>query len=488
MRKFLVVTLAIFIFQSAFSQKTYSEISIEIDRFLDTPIKRPAYIKLNKSVTTDLLEHLSLNKKLEFDSKLYRNCIPDTATIRRLLIRLPYFKNSSTGNKIKRDAIMSQYAFRKLLKKDFNKLILGNNEVSKLKKYASLDISQKPEFAFSPLILESDPKAELYRNIFSLNISGKLNPENFYNLSKLRDLTFGFSFNHILNWTNYRLTERAETIRDKYNCTFINKINSLAESSWEEFDILCNNLNCLSDHQKKEKSGELRKKLFNDYTDLEIEMLKEYWSTKNFWWYTLEGEFIIDKPKYIAVKDTIGGKFEPNEAEIFSPSLLGSINFFTQHAKKENSFFASLWGSVRQKHSLSEIIEPKSFQSFKKINESLNLVDDNEDIFITDFDELDKKFVFDFGIRLVGLVKIIKITHNNKRQFGLTFSFIRKGLVNKNELASLFRTEGGIIFPFRNADGETTFNMEIFRRWDRFSNFKADNEELWGARFNVPIN
>ena len=94
---------------------------------------------------------------------------------------------------------------------------------------------------------------------------------------------------------------------------------------------------------------------------------------------------------------------------------------------------------------------------------------------------------FPSGLRK-GMKDVSWITPSRKKQVGLSLAFSRKGLVNDEKFASLFRTELGIVIPFLKPDGKSTFNLEIFRRWDVFSNFENDNNKLWGVRFNVPIN
>ena len=134
---------------------------------------------------------------------------------------------------------------------------------------------------------------------------------------------------------------------------------------------------------------------------------------------------------------------------------------------------------------MSEIFEPDQFQSFAKINDSLFQQKGLKSVYITNFEAIKVKWVADFGARIVGMMDIS--SPSRTRQIGLSVSFNRKGLVGNGKSPSLFRTEAGLVIPFLKADGESTFNLEIFRRWDSFSNFPADNDQFWGIRFNVPI-
>ena len=142
-------------------------------------------------------------------------------------------------------------------------------------------------------------------------------------------------------------------------------------------------------------------------------------------------------------------------------------------------------GQLKKKHSLSEVYEPENFQPFHVINDSLSQLKSTESVFITDFDKLETKGVFDFGIRAVRIWQFASTPR--KMQVGLSAAFNRNGLVYTGKFPSLFRTELGLVIPFLKMDGESKFNLEIFRRWDNYSNFPNKNERLWGIRFNVPV-
>jgi hypothetical protein len=130
---------------------------------------------------------------------------------------------------------------------------------------------------------------------------------------------------------------------------------------------------------------------------------------------------------------------------------------------------------------LSEVYEPEKFQSYSKVTDVVFMDKGSEDVFVTKFNELDKKLVLDFGLRAVATTTVWE------KSVGASFAFSRKGLVAESSFPSLFRTELGGVIPFRKADGESTFNLEIFHRWDIYSHFDYSNDSYWGVRFNIPI-
>src|SRR5258705_6618249 len=113
---------------------------------------------------------------------------------------LPYIDLSKTP---KKNTLVSQYAFWKLIKSNFNALVIGNEDISKIGRYASIDISDDNSFSFSPYVFESSDK-DIYRHNFSVNFAGKLNDNKFFNLSDYRDLSISINYNHVLNWTAYK--------------------------------------------------------------------------------------------------------------------------------------------------------------------------------------------------------------------------------------------------------------------------------------------
>lgn len=481
----LTIIISALLSYPVFSQeKKFDVLREKVRQFQIQPVKNALW-KDKSLIDLTIQELLGLNKK--YGAISLKNCWPeDTAELRQFVASLPFLKNGDLANK-KRDNLVHEYAFRKLIKKDFNSLILGNDNIAKLKRYASFDLSEDPSFSFSPFVFESDAKVKAYKNILAISVSGKLNSDNFYNLSKTRDLTLGLSWTRILQCTNYKPNERSETIRKRDTCILVQKVNNFFVKYWSEFEEICDN-DCLSDSIKLEESGKLRERFLEKYSDFEIETMDKYWASKNFWWFTLKGELGRDHVSFVPATELANNIFNNQNEVIFTPSIVASINYFTQKTQTKSSFVASIWGGLKRKHSLSEILEPETFQPFHKINDSLHQQKSSEDVFVTDFNQISEKAIFDFGIRLVGMLDITGMISDRERRVGLSYSFSRNGLVNDKKFASLFRNELGIVLPFLNSDGESTFNLEIFRRWDTFSNFSNDNNKIWGARFNVPIN
>jgi hypothetical protein len=382
------------------------------------------------------------------------------------------------GNSAKTDNLVSNYAFRKLIRNNFNNLVLGNDNVSKIGRYATLDITDDNAFSFSPYSFESNPEKSSYQDIFSFNLSGQLNDDKFFKLTDYRDLAAGISYVHILNWTNYKTINRdIESIKKKYLCQLKEPLNELCK----KYNKLVTDSSC---------TGKTKKKLYGDfieeYTDLETELTEEFWGNKNFWWINIDAKLLgRDEFKFLYQPLLTSGNYSPKEETVFTPGISVGLNHFTKNNQTGNSFLFSIWAELNRKHSLSEIFEPNQFQSFVKVNDSLSQQKDLESVYITDFESIKTKWVADFGARVVGLLDISGSSRT--RQIGLSFSFDSKGLVSNSKSSSQFRTEIGLVLPFLKADGESTFNLEIFRRWDRFSNFPADNDQFWGIRFNVPI-
>lgn len=389
------------------------------------------------------------------------------------------------GQKLKEDHLVSDFAFTKLIKKNFSNLILGNDNVSKIGRYATLDISDDNSFSFSPYTVENNPEKHLYQNILSLNFSGKLNDKKIFKLSDYRDLSASISFVHILNLTNYTMTERPN---DEFKTRFRDCVLSAPlEDLREKYTKLEDNIDvCEPASKRKEKKHELKKKFMDEYADLENDLAEDYWKLKRFWWINVDLKFFgQDKFKYLTKSALNAKNYSPTETSFYTPGLTIGLNHFIKNNINDNSFLISVWGEINKKHSLSEVFQPDDFQPFHSINDSLIQMKDLESVYITDFEEPSTKWTLDYGVRAVKMLDFS--SDSRKKQIGFSILFSRDGLVTDGNYPSLFRTEAGIVIPFLKPDGESSFNLEIFRRWDNFSNFPSDNDHFWGMRFNIPI-
>jgi hypothetical protein len=396
-----------------------------------------------------------------------------------------------TGSKsqiLRQDRMVSDYAFRKLIKKNFNNVVLGNESYSKISRYATLDLSDHPSFSFSPYYFESDPIYAPYKNIFSVNIAGKLNDDDFFSLSDWRDLSASFSYIHMFNSTNYKTIEKPSTLKDKYKCKIRPLLNEVFEKHEKKFAALCKSDECkMNEDALIESKNETIDALIEDYTDAEIKVAEEYWKNKNFFWIKADAKILaFDRVQFISSDLLQNSNYQTQEEVIYIPAISFAFNYLTKNNKKDNSFLLTTWISLQKKHSLSEVFSSDDFQPFHPVNDSLIQLKTKEEVFITDFSEIKKKLTLDYGFRLVAMGDIS--SPNRPRQIGASFQFSRSGLVHTDSYPSLFKTEIGAILPFLGKDGESEFNLEIFYRWNIYSNFPNDNEATFGLRFNVPIN
>jgi hypothetical protein len=409
------------------------------------------------------------------------NCKPNMAKVEAYLERLPYIVDKGSPRK---DQLVSNYAFSKAVRDDFTKLVLGWDNLSKLNRYATLDLSNKPAFDFTPLTWYSDIGKGPFTTIIGLNFSGKLDGESVFKIKDIRDLTANVSFVRLLDGTHYKPKAGISQIRDNLECRFERRIAELAKKYETEFDEVCNQ-GCFSDLEERDKkSSDIKKKFLDDFTTMEIEETTPYWRSRNFWWITLNLGIKRDRVSFLPQSLLDAKDYSPKAVTVFTPELEGALNHFEVRSNGA-SLLKTIWIGVRQKHSLSTVYTPEDFQPFHKVNDSVYQLRGNEALFITSFDELDKKITLDYGARVVGMSPYWG--PEKRRQVGLSLAFSRMGLVNEAAYPSLFRSEAGIVIPFLKEDGVSRFNLEVFRRWNIYSNFPVANEKLWGVRFNIPI-
>ncbi len=409
-------------------------------------------------------------------------CIPDMERVKAYLTSMPYVRNCGS---LKEDALIRDYGFRKLMQQNFGTLILGSENISKIGRYGTLDLSEKPAFDFSPYTFESDRRYKPYQNIWAVNFSGKLNSESIFKLKDFRELSLGVSFVHILNWSNFKAIDRSDSIRCVMKAKTRESIEELCDEYKKKFKEACDS-SCYKKLTGKTKKEKVEHSFYEDFSDLEIKAAEELWATKNFFWVNVSAKATRDKVKYIqSAKLASDDPFKPTEEAIFTPSLTIALNYLTKKNNSTGSFLVSVWAAVQNKHSFSDVFEPEDFQPVHEVNDSTFRNKELESVFVTNLAELSEQVAFDFGIRAVRMIDISSLSR--KKSFGLSFSFSRSGLVSDGKFPSLFRTEAGVVIPFLKADGTSTFNLELFYRSDVYSGFTAANDDFLGVRFNVPI-
>jgi hypothetical protein len=396
------------------------------------------------------------------------------------LLRMPYVIDM---NDPKRDRLISDYSFRKLIQSDFTKTVLGMDNISKINRYASLDLSDKPAFDFTPLAFNDDPTKKVFRNIFSVNISGKLNENDFFELKNLRDLTLKLNYVYIFNASNYKPNAKISTLRDPLRCDIKADVLALCEKYEQKIKDLCSG-NCVSADKIDQERRKLVKAFIDEYSDIESSAAEAYWKSKNYYWLSINAGLKRDEFQYTSQDLLDEGKYTPKKETTVMPEVTAAFNGFHLYASGASLLY-TLWGGVKRRHSLSEVYTPDNFQNYDSINGSVLKLNNNESVFVTDFTEIDRGFKADLGTRVVVLSPYL--SQERKQQFGFSFSLSRRGLVSTESGASLVRTEAGLVFPFLTEDGTSKFNLEFFRRWDNFHNFPNENDKTWGFRFNIPI-
>jgi hypothetical protein len=384
------------------------------------------------------------------------------------------------------DRLVSDLAFRKLIRKNFNSIILGNDEVSKIGRYANVDISDKPAFSFSPVVIETNPETKRFQHIFSLNFSGKLNELGHFELADFRDLRGRFSWKYILQLTFYSTVDKPSNL-SKYKHRLREAVENMTKEYESKFKAVDNSVELSTERGKDEKTDEkrtLKKKFIQEYTDKEIELADEFWKNRHFFWLSTDIDFFgYDQVSHVQ-ETKLPADFSVVKDRVFTPGAELGLNYHVVSKSRKSLLLTAAVGT-RLRHSLSEVFEPSEFQNYKDINDSTMRLLGKSNVFVVPFDELSEKWVFDWKVRGVALTPFGSSSVINK--IGISIGFSRKGLVGTESNASLYRTEVGLVFPMLNSKGEAAINVEIFKRWDRFSNFKNDDSNVLGFRFNVPI-
>ncbi|PQA95585.1 hypothetical protein B0A69_04190 [Chryseobacterium shigense] len=376
--------------------------------------------------------------------------------------------------------IVSAYTYNQMVKKDFSMLVTGSTENNQVGKYAALSIDKNEQsFSLSPIIYIPEKKdEEKFRHVFSINTSGKLNNNGFFDFSNRKLLRVGGSWTALLS-SRYSYGELSRETRDKNK-----EIYGLVRE-----DLI-----------KKMDSQDKLEKIKSDQSDYkqvyhqEVEkyenlVYKNIWTTKFLAWTKLDVGYSEDKLKIIDSINVQNSVMDPMNKSISGAyfSLSGNIYY---GSRKGFGLYLNAQLSYSKKTSLSEIFSTVEWNRIRYGSGTNNTVYydiEEHSVYITNFNTLKQKYKRDISVQVLCFIPLgqsnligLDVGYQNKE-------FITPGTTTFTSNKNIFSV--GIMFPLRDKDGKTTINIEPFWRNTSFSNYDEGKEEsFWGVKFGVPLN
>ncbi|MBL1411064.1 hypothetical protein [Sphingobacterium faecale] len=370
-------------------------------------------------------------------------------------------------NIIKQENLMSSSAFSKLMESDFSKIQTGTRDENIASSFASLSLD-KDKQAFS---ISKEVKSFVGgRHRIAIKAAGELNGKGMLDFEDRHKVKLGVSYTHLRTFRNFKKTEDPTLYALLYD--IVNKEISiqLSERKLDGLPIVDTiGLNTV-----------LAKK-FNDELDKrEIAFFDNKWSSKSFYWFTINVNPINnDNFRYI-IKEDILSYENPYRKKINVPQVSLSLNYYREsHAW---IFNPSLNLTGTYKHNLSEVHSTNEWNKISQLNSETYLNEESSKVYVLGNHEFHQLVLVDFGIRMLMIKKNwnlgAEVTFNNTK-------FITPD--SKTSVSNINDVSIGIVVPLKTSNGKRTINIMPFWSYKKYINYDKEKDSNFGIRFNIPF-
>lgn len=372
--------------------------------------------------------------------------------------------------------LVHEYTFRRLIQKDFSKVITGENSFSKAGRFATLSLNtDESKFYFTPFVFvrNPDPLKGPFKQIHSIDVSGDINTKKIFELKSKYSIKAGYSFTYIDDRYSFAGRDLALSKR-LVDAVYVKQ---LARYTGMEKNILDSVAGL-----PELRNGDKRRKAFSEQlADVEESLYADQWTKKTLRWWKLtllpvswDNFSFLDatQPESLSV---------PLKKSVYNPSVRASLSQLTSF--KKIKIYGSLWIGLGQKHSLSEISSPSQWYNFKRLTDSTFTVAEDKKVYSLKETDFEEKVKTDFGGQLIS---IFELPGNNNVGFDISTSFL--GIVTDKEGSYVNQSSIGIVFPFSDKTGDVFINITPFVEWKSYINASLEKEFYGGIRFALPIN
>lgn len=384
---------------------------------------------------------------------------------------LKYFNEEF--NSIKKDSnrIVSDKTINDIALKNFNKIQTGTKIINTTGKFATLDINKESKrFSFSPFTCQNSLGFQ-----FGLVISGELNSKNNFDFKDRNQLGLGINLTKYYSKSSFKNKPSAIFYKNMY-LKIEEKLNNQKGKTKIE-DLLIEN-----DSLRNEKENNLLNKLKNEYLiKYETALAEKYWTSKMFWWWTINLKPINRDNFYYIVEDDLESYDKPYNKSINVFSLSGSINVFYENSNIIVNPSISI--DISNKHNLSEIYSTSKWNNYTVLNPNSNLSNSSKDVYVLKDNNFHQLILADLYLKTILVYK--------KWNLGLDLNFDNIKFIKPtttNSVSKINNFNIGLILPFKDAKGETSINIVPFFEYKQFIDFDKSKENNYGIKFNIPFN
>jgi hypothetical protein len=388
--------------------------------------------------------------------------------------------------------LVSEYTFRKLVRNDFSVLLTGEENKTKVGRYASLEVDKDEKtFSVTPIafVPGNSPLRSPFHWITTIDLSGSVSGKGIFDWEERKKVKAGFS----VAWVNalYRFFPGPVPNR-KYKPN-VNVYTRLHDNLYNQFvtsyDNFAGNLSdSISNSGNYTDPEKLQEAYLDKLNDMELKLTEDVWNLKIFYWFKLNVTPVsYDVLSLVSKADTASFN-SPISKNMYNPSAQFSANGYLAF-RRYGSFYGSAWMRFGQKHTLSEIGSTQEWSKVSPLGDSSSVQNDTRDVYVVNDAGLKTKVLPDIGVEFIYLLPEKEWLHGFTP--GINFSWSTLGIlspINESGRGKIQTISIGLIIPLKDKEGKSKVNIVPFYEQKKFVDFNKARKDFFGVKFSLPFN
>lgn len=380
--------------------------------------------------------------------------------------------------------LITGYTLNRSFAKEFAKILSIENAKNGATKYATLELDKtKGTFDFAPIVYRlGNYHNGNWMGYGNIHLKGQLGSEAtpIYNSKGLnKAFQIGSTINFLIGYNSnfYEMTAGSQRekdfdklqrdLKDEVKTTFTAKIAARTPAS------LIENRKILED------PDELRKAMWDSYSDNEEKLAEEEWTWKIRQWLSIgaDGGGQVQGIIYNSSKTVADSLF-------WSATIRASYNYFMQKIwdDAKASFYVTNSIELTRKNSFADLT-PQTWNRISKISDTTFLTSEQKSVY--NYDSTYKEgFAPNISCQVLGIFEFTGFAIGFNVSGRAEYPITNKG---NNSLPTKYVQSYGIVFPFKNKDGDRAINVEFFYSHQSYADKKVNGSELWGIKFAIPL-
>jgi hypothetical protein len=387
--------------------------------------------------------------------------------------------------------LVSEYTFRKLIRNDFSLLLTGDDNKTKVGRYASLEVDKEEKtFSLVPIawVPGNSPLRAPFHWIATLDLKGTVSGKGIFDWEERKKVKAGFS----LSWVNgiYSFNDvPVPNRRQKPNTSVYRRMhNTLYNQFLSAYDNFGTNLSdSVLNSGNYTEIEKLQEAYLDKVKDFEVKLTEDVWNLKTFYWFKLNVSPVSYDVLSIVSKTDTASFNSPIVKNIYNPSAEISSNVYFIF-RKYGSFYGSGWFRLAKKHTLSEIATTSEWHKITSLGDSAFVQVDTKDAYFVDNNNIKMDILPDLGVEFIYLMPESWL---NGFTPGINFSYSSLGILSptdKDGRGEVKTWSIGLIVPLKDKDGKNKVNIVPFFEQKSFVGYDKAKKDFIGVKFSLPFN